>query len=65
MYTSEICSTGTLDFSRADLMATAPSLEAGTAANEPLNYENGQQRKRQNQQERLTFAVGVLAALRM
>jgi hypothetical protein len=33
-----MCSTGTLDLSRADLMATAPSLEASTLEKEPLNW---------------------------
>lgn len=38
MYTSVSFSTGMLDFSTADLMATAPSWGADTEANEPLNY---------------------------
>lgn len=37
MYTSDILDTGTLDFSRADLMATAPSSGAGTVTKDPLN----------------------------
>jgi len=38
MYTSVILETGTLDFSRADLMATAPSWGAETGRKEPLNW---------------------------
>ena len=38
MYTSVIWETGTLDFSKADLMATAASFGAGTAVKEPLNW---------------------------
>jgi len=37
MYTSDILEAGTVDFSSADLMATAPSWGAGTVVNEPLN----------------------------
>jgi hypothetical protein len=37
MYTSEILEAGIFDFSRADLMATAPSLGAETVRKEPLN----------------------------
>jgi hypothetical protein len=32
---------GTFDFSRADLMATAPSLGAGTVRKAPLNFPVG------------------------
>ena len=38
MYTSVIFSIGTLDFSRADLIATAPSCGAETETKEPLNW---------------------------
>lgn len=41
MYTSVIFSTGTLDFSKADLIATAPSLGAETVTKAPLNFPVG------------------------
>jgi hypothetical protein len=38
MYTSDILDAGTVDFSRADLMAVAPSWGAETDVKAPLNY---------------------------
>ena len=38
MYTSVILEMGTPDFSRADLIATAPSWGAETVVKEPLNW---------------------------
>jgi hypothetical protein len=39
MYTSEILEVGTVDRSKAALMAIAPSCGAETDVNDPLNYE--------------------------
>lgn len=58
-----IFSGGTPDFSRADLIATAPSFGAGTVRKDPLNYVLlvGKMAERLNALHAL--AVGVLDAL--
>lgn len=62
---------GTPDFSSADLMATAPSLGAGTFVKEPLNYARVScLGLRDTHLAReimfcLTLAVGVLEPLNM
>jgi hypothetical protein len=67
MYTSVIFSTGTFDFSKADLMATAPSLVADTDTKEPLNWEEVSRlsHKKMDDARLCTFAVGVRAALKI
>jgi hypothetical protein len=67
MYTSVIFSTGTFDFSKADLIATAPSLVADTDTKEPLNWEEVSRlsHKQVNDVVLFTFAVGVRAALKI
>lgn len=64
IYTSVIFSGGTFDFSRADLMATAPSLGAETVRKEPLNYSILAVIL-EVCAHLFTLAVGVLAALKM
>ncbi len=69
IYISVILETGTLDFSSADLMATAASLGAGTVVKEPLNCNfvsnSIAQGRRCTDHIMRTFAVGVLDALRI
>ena len=62
-----IFSTGTFDFSRADLIATAPSWGAEREANEPLNYTQYQYVSTAViwLYWIITFATGVRAALRI
>jgi hypothetical protein len=58
-----ILETGTPDFSRADLMATAPSWGAETVAKEPLNYfERSEYTTLFGTLWQYTLAVGVLEA---
>ena len=61
-----------VDFVRADLMAAAPRVGAGSVAKEPLNWvcwdqlgHSGKKPDDEGLKRWLTLPVGVLAALRM
>lgn len=65
MYTASIEETGTFDFSRADLIAVAPSCVAETVVKLPLNCSLVSRLPQQCDQIARTTAVGVRLALMM